>query len=235
MADATVDRVKFFDDWFQAGDAPGTISYGMNVNDERDILKSIRNGKIESEFMIATIHSHHTVNYQALGSGGDDHGTPDFLIKLAHDCIDNGADIFISHGLHDLRGVEIYKGKPIFYSLSNFFFQRDLQYGMLDSLLNGGRGLTSLYSAATQETILATSHFEGGKLVEIRLYPVDLGGTDRPVSLMGTPMTPSPEVAKRILTEMQDLSKPYGTTITIENNVGVIRIAASATKGAAGQ
>ena len=40
---------------------------------------------------------------------------------------------------------------------------------------------------------------------------------------MGIPMTPSPEVAQRILKKMQTLSKPFGTTITIENNVGVIR------------
>ena len=38
-------------------------------------------------------------------------------------------------------------------------------------------------------------------------------------------MTPSPEQAQRILKLVQDLSKQFGTTISIEDNVGVIRVA----------
>ena len=37
--------------------------------------------------------------------------------------IDAGADIVLGSGPHVLRGIEIYKGKPIFYSLSNFIYQ----------------------------------------------------------------------------------------------------------------
>jgi poly-gamma-glutamate synthesis protein (capsule biosynthesis protein) len=73
--------------------------------------------------------------------------------------------------------------------------------------------------------MVATSHFEGGRLVEIRLYPVDLGlGNQRPMSRMGIPMTPTPEIAQRILTEMQELSKPFGTKIEIKDNIGIIRV-----------
>jgi hypothetical protein len=42
-----------------------------------------------------------------------------------------------------------------------------------------------------QETVLTTSRFAGGKLKEVRLYPVDLGGSRRPISQMGIPLTPS--------------------------------------------
>jgi hypothetical protein len=31
-------------------------------------------------------------------------------------------------------------------------------------------------------------------------------------------------MAQKILARVQELSKPFGTTITIENNVGVIRV-----------
>jgi len=34
--------------------------------------------------------------------------------------IDAGADAVVGHGPHVLRGIEFYKGKPIFYSLGNF-------------------------------------------------------------------------------------------------------------------
>jgi hypothetical protein len=79
--------------------------------------------------------------------------------------------------------------------------------------------------------LLTTSRYEDGKLVEVRLYPADCGidGT-RTVSKAGVPMTPSPEEARRILKLVQELSKPFGTTISIEDNVGVIRVAQTATK-----
>jgi hypothetical protein len=79
--------------------------------------------------------------------------------------------------------------------------------------------------------LLATSRYEGGKLVEVRLYPADCGidGT-RTASKAGVPMTPSPEQAQRTLKLVQDLSKPFGTTISIEDNVGVIHVAQTGTE-----
>jgi poly-gamma-glutamate capsule biosynthesis protein CapA/YwtB (metallophosphatase superfamily) len=40
--------------------------------------------------------------------------------ELAHAAIDAGADIVYGHGSHVLKGVEIYKGKPVMYCLGNF-------------------------------------------------------------------------------------------------------------------
>ena len=40
--------------------------------------------------------------------------------------IDAGADLVAGHGPHLLRGMELYKGKPIFYSLGNFIGQNEL-------------------------------------------------------------------------------------------------------------
>jgi len=39
---------------------------------------------------------------------------------LAHAAIDAGADAVIGHHAHILRGVEVYKGKPIYHNLGNF-------------------------------------------------------------------------------------------------------------------
>ena len=47
-------------------------------------------------------------------------------VKLAHYIIDNGADIIIWHHPHIFWKTEIYKQKPIFYSLGNFIFDQDL-------------------------------------------------------------------------------------------------------------
>ena len=71
----------------------------------------------------------------------------------------------------------------------------------------------------------------GRRAQEVRIYPVDLGvdKSKRPWSKMSIPMTPSPELANRILADVQKYSEPFGTKISIENGVGVIRVPASAT------
>ena len=227
----TPDRFKFFDEWYEAGPDPGWLHYGMNESDEKDILQSIRNGKVYADFMIATIHAHQTTSYKAQGVGGVDHTAPDFLVKLAHECVDNGADMFVAQGVHALHGVEIYKGKPMFYGVSNFVMQFGLQFGAGYDIIANEKRMSALENPATHETVLTTSHFENGKLTEVRLYPVDLGGSRRPISQMGIPLTPSPQDAQRILKGLQEYSKPFGTTISIENNVGVIRIAAGGQSG----
>jgi poly-gamma-glutamate synthesis protein (capsule biosynthesis protein) len=227
-----VERFRFFDEWYEAGPDVGSLHYEIEPNDLKDILQSIRNGKIYADFMIATIHSHQTPTYcgecQGGGAGtgmkeGVDHYPPDFLVKLAHDSVDSGADMFVSHGVHALAGIEIYKGKPIFYGLSNFVFQFGLQAGSSYDTLANHKRMSELEHPDTQETVLTTSRFEDGKLIAVCIYPVELGGSRRPISRMGIPAVPTPEVAQRILGDMQEYSKPFGTRIAIENNVGVIR------------
>jgi hypothetical protein len=62
-------------------------------------------------------------------------------------------------------------------------------------------------------------------VVEIKLYPIDLGveikGADR-----GVPRMASRAHGDRILERLRTLSAPLGTTIRIENGVGVIRLTA---------
>ena len=41
---------------------------------------------------------------------------------------------------------------------------------------------------------------------------------------------PALEIARRILEKVQTLSKPFGTTIAIENSVGVIRVTPASTQ-----
>jgi poly-gamma-glutamate synthesis protein (capsule biosynthesis protein) len=76
------------------------------------------------------------------------------------------------------------------------------------------------------QSIVTTTRFEKGRLAEVRLHPVDLNygarGADR-----GVPRPAAPDVARTILERLQRLSKPFGTPITIEQGVGVIRPPAS--------
>ncbi|MGH6860840.1 MAG: CapA family protein [Phyllobacterium sp.] len=46
----------------------------------------------------------------------------DYEYECGHAAVDAGADLIIGHHPHILKGIEVYKGKAIFHSLSNFAF-----------------------------------------------------------------------------------------------------------------
>ena len=205
------------------------FSYLMDPVDEREILKSIRAAKQLSDFVIVTIHAHEPGNWSEEPA--------DFLPTLAHEAIDAGADEFIGHGPHQVRGIELYHGRPIFYSLGNFIFQLDLlepvgsdlyeQYKM-DAAAATDAEFDAMWNQRTfggeiwYQSVVSTARFDKGRLAEIRLLPVDLGyaarGADR-----GVPRLATADVASTILTRLQRLSQPFGTRIAIEQGVGVIR------------
>jgi hypothetical protein len=106
------DRLNLFGTWFKAGTPPAGLSYAMNGEDLREILRSIRNGKEQSGFLIAAIHTHEDTTSLVMPFLSE--YPADFLVELAHKAIDNGADMFVGTGIHALRSIEIYKGKPIF-------------------------------------------------------------------------------------------------------------------------
>jgi poly-gamma-glutamate synthesis protein (capsule biosynthesis protein) len=221
-ADEPTGRLRFFQTAFTVGPHPGDLRYEMDPADLRGIITSVRVGKQLADFLVVAIHCHQ--NSFAFQAYSQDHSTPNFLIELAHQVIDNGADAFVGHGVHNLRGVEIYKGKPIFYGVSSFFYHHGAAPEITSLSAGAGAGVNELED--NLETLLTTSRFEDGKLVEVRLYPADLGqDRTRPISRSGTPSTPSPEMARRVLESLQAISKQFGTTISIQNGVGVIRIA----------
>ncbi len=46
-----------------------------------------------------------------------------YQYEVGHAAIDAGADIIIGHHAHILKGIEVYKGKVIFFSLCNFYME----------------------------------------------------------------------------------------------------------------
>ncbi len=73
--------------------------------------------------------------------------------EFAHALIDAGADIIIGHHPHVVQEVEIYKDKPIFYSLGNFIFD---QY----------------FSKETQEGLGIKLTLTNDRAVSARFYPL---------------------------------------------------------------
>ena len=223
------DRLSLFGVSYRVGEGRGTEQV-MNEVDLAEILQAIRKAKRNSDFVIATIHAHDPGNWS------DE--PPGFLVDLARATIDAGADQFIGHGPHQLRGIEIYKGKPIFYSLANFLFQveeqepvaRDLyeSFGLTPEEITDpefNRRWLDLHfdDAVWYRSVIAESVFSGGQVSGIRLYPVELGYEMRGGN-RGVPRAATPEAAREILESLAELSRPMGTVIEIEAGVGVVRV-----------
>jgi poly-gamma-glutamate synthesis protein (capsule biosynthesis protein) len=229
--------LNFWGTMYKAGTAPGGLSYTMNAEDEREILRSIRNGKELSDYMIAIIHSHE--DNSLLQTLFLSENTPEFLVKFAHETIDNGADVFIGTGPHVLRGVEIYHGKPIFYGLSslvNYWSTGnpplsaylghhlnpfDTEYTGTDLDYDGAAFRLAI--PIDFDSVFGECKYQDGKLTEVILHPIDQG-YDLPQADRGTPRAAHGAAAQRILQHLQDLSKPFGTTIAIVGETGVIRV-----------
>ncbi|MBX4893923.1 MULTISPECIES: CapA family protein [Rhizobium] len=234
-------RVVLLGEAFVAGDKP-SFSYQADPSDEARVLRNVRRGKQFSDFCIVTNHGHEP-DWSELVS----EEPADFEQPFARKMIDAGADAYIAHGPHLLRGIEIYKGRPIFYGVGNFFFD-DLRtpvgadmfdvYGKdprldtdaevtVDEQAKGYPSIDGFVGALGKpihyESVIAVSLFQENQLSEVLLYPIELGFQKR-FANRGTPSLASGPQAKSILLRLQALSQPFGTRIAIESGVGVIRL-----------
>jgi len=206
-------------------------TYDINQRDMRDVLAAVSEGKMRSDFITVALHSHDFRDtrggYRGFGIPEAEHldtnpSIADYLPTIAKAAIDNGADVFQGTGVHVLRGIEIYNDRPIFYGLGEFLRQRDIGglAGRGDPSRDGCEGCPF---PAKYESIIAVSEFSGDRLVEVRLYPVELRYDSDRMAHRGIPETAPPEQGRRILERLQELSAPLGTRIIIEQGVGYIR------------
>lgn len=90
------------------GSAPGYSAYDSE-DAQKQIAEARENG---SDFIIVSMH----FGNEYSRSPNEDQE------KIAHELIDYGADVVIGAHPHVTQGVEMYKGKPICYSMGNFIF-----------------------------------------------------------------------------------------------------------------
>ncbi len=76
--------------------------------------------KRHTDVLMVALHNHDVSHDRVYGI---QNRTPDNDHIMYRRAIDAGADMVLGSGPHVLRGIEIYKGKPIFYSLSDFIYQ----------------------------------------------------------------------------------------------------------------
>jgi len=226
----TGDTLNFGGRRYVAGPKPGTRTE-PNQQDVEEIARVVKSASALADIVIVSLHCHE--------SGANRSVPADFIPVFAKAVIDAGADVFVGHGPHVLRGIEIYQGKPIFYSLSNFIFQNETllrmpedsyeQYSLSDDAQPADY-LDARYDKDRRsfpsdreywDSVAVVTKWDGGKFVEAALHPITLG-FQTPRSERGRPRVASGADATRILEMMTTRSKPYGVAVTVKNGVGVV-------------
>lgn len=224
-----VTKLKLHRDIYVKGDKIDVL-LSPNEKDVERIKESIKIAKRNSRLVIVSQHEH-------IGTFKEEgEGPTKFQEDFARSCIDAGADMFVGTGAHQLWGIEIYKGKPIFYCLGNFFFQLPIRIISPEAYQRMGLPLDTkdptLYEEKFDQhftdfpvwdSVVPVVTFDNqDKVKEIKLYPIFMEGRDKPMYLRGTPRLAHPGKAKAIIDQLNKLSKPYNTTITFKKGVGNI-------------
>jgi poly-gamma-glutamate synthesis protein (capsule biosynthesis protein) len=235
---ATGDALTFVGRRFVVGATPG-VRTEPRADDVAEIAAVVKSAKTLADTVIVTIHAH---------EGGRTRLEPaEFLVTFARAMIDAGADLFVGHGPHVLRGIEIYKGAPILYSLGDFIFQNEtlLRYPAdnYDEQRLGADAQPNDYlnrrynfdksgfpaDPPIWESVVAMPRYRDGRLVELALHPISLGfGAARQVR--GRPMLASPDLGTKILGDLTKLSAPFGTRISVRDGVGYVELPAASSQ-----
>lgn len=178
----------------------------LNRTDVARYLAAIAAASAKADITIAYHHNHYWEKNMA--------DTPPWQRDLAHQAVDAGAGVFVSHGPPLLHGIEIYRGKPIFYGLGGFFFQ---------TITKPGHYPPEVWQSAVADCRGGKNGFE-----QIVLHPVQLNdtGLEGPTDMVtrGTPSLATGENGEKILARLVAISAPYGTRFKIADGKAIITL-----------
>ena len=131
---------------------------------------------------------------------------------ICRSAIEAGADMVVGHGPHVLNGVEMHRGKPIFYSLGHFYI----------SLLRDGRALPRLQLSPSLARLAETNYYleehrwaavariivRRGAIASVQLLPIFMD-----VQKDGYPYFPADADARTINAALGTLSRPFATNL----------------------
>jgi poly-gamma-glutamate synthesis protein (capsule biosynthesis protein) len=180
--------------------------------DSMRVLDAIREAARQAETVVVYQHDHYWApNWQ---------DTPEWKKAWCRACIDAGATVFVSHGVPLLHGIEIYKGRAIFYGLGNFIFHLSIE--------TGGRVPAQYLPTPVWQSVMARCEFDAGLVRSIELQPItlksDQGVGEGSYKLHGNPQLAEGAEAGEILERLQRLSRLVGTEVEIAGSTGRVKI-----------
>lgn len=209
-------------------DLPPGLQNEPNHEDAEQILRSIRDARKHADVVIVYQHNHVFSNRGFLAMFEEELperlAPSEWLKKWTHREVDAGADIVVMHGAPLLHGIEIYRGKPIFYDLGNFIF-------------NVSPGLWRIEEPITWESVVAYVEFQGSNLKSITLQPISMNyvgegspdpnhiyANNRFIDTRGLPAPAIGQKARDILQRMADASKPFGTEMEFKGEMATVKV-----------
>lgn len=188
---------------------PGTPSRTVTIPDWGDlqrVMDRITEARELADVVVACLHwgVHFT---QDLATYQPDVG---------YAAIDAGADVVIGTHPHCLQAIDVYKGRPIFYSLGNFAFEQP------EAIAREGVGeYLSFYGLPVDRTLAQHPHpwhcrltvianiaFRDGEIGEVRLTPVYFNDDAQP-----EPLSAGTERHEQVVALLEDLCDEIGTRI----------------------
>jgi poly-gamma-glutamate capsule biosynthesis protein CapA/YwtB (metallophosphatase superfamily) len=199
-----------------------------NAEDKQRILQSIREARQHADLVIVYEHNHVFLNRPFTALFNEELperlAPADWLKKWTHEEVDAGADIIVMHGAPLLHGVEIYKGRPIFYDLGNFIFNVPPTDIQLDEPI-------------IWESAVAHVAFQGKNLQSITFQPIAMNkiGQGEPdlhdehtnnlfLQTRGLPRPATGDQARYILQRLADASRPFGTKVEVKGDTAEINL-----------
>jgi poly-gamma-glutamate capsule biosynthesis protein CapA/YwtB (metallophosphatase superfamily) len=233
-ADTPPTEMRVFDRRFVVGDKQETRTEPLK-EDLDGMAAVVRNASKQADYTIVNSHTHE--------GGADRYAPPEFFVTFSRAMIDAGADIVAASGPHVLRGIEVYKGKPIFYGLGDFIFQNETllrqppeNYEPLGMKPESGAGVGDFNDrrsnndtigfpadARIWESVVAMPRFVGKRLTELKLYPISLG-YKKPRPQRGWPVLADPELGRKIIDDLKKFSAPFGTNIEFRDGMGIVAV-----------
>jgi len=223
---------------FEVGDNPGI--YQRPVRSDVDaFLKQLRIADRTADWVVASLHAHEGQNGRL-----NDETVPPFIETFAKECVDAGADLFHGHGPHQLRGMEVYDGAPLFYSLGNLFMEPETitrlpaeiyeWYGLEDDATasdvfdqwgydEDGNRIGFLANRKFWQSVVPICELGPDGVESIDLLPISMG-FERSRSTRGTPVLAEGTDTDQIIKHFADLSKQYGTKVESRDDKGVVTV-----------
>jgi poly-gamma-glutamate capsule biosynthesis protein CapA/YwtB (metallophosphatase superfamily) len=138
-------------DW-QAGTPPRIVTLA-HAGDLAALQDDVRRLREQADVVVVSMH---------WGIHFEPGTIADYQYEIAHAAIDAGADVILGHHGHVIKGVEYYRGKPVFYSLGN-----------VTLLPRGDKGepLTEGGQVDAQLTMIAKLTIDGGRISRVAVIP----------------------------------------------------------------
>lgn len=152
---------------------------------------------------------------------------PDYQREVAYAAIDAGADLVLGHHAHILKGIEVYKGRTIAYSLANFAI--DLRMDEAHAKSRGFREIQKLspdwvpdfssrynFPPGSEMSVMLEARLTREGVADVRFVPIMIGKDADPRIV-----APDDTDFERIRAYLQDISDTaeLGSTVVADGDV----------------